>query len=255
MLILLFLGGADLAFAAPKGARTAPAQPWSAKQAATLQRSLPAYFFVPADIEATPAYRYAQLSRTACESELKRRGVRFRRESARGVLAPLRLLGPLNGIHIRGEGTDEERAKSPHEIIDCRVVLSLYDSTPILKRHGVVEIRHFSMYRLPPPSFPRGRPATRHLGGLAIDTGRFLKADGSLLDVDRDFHGAIDAKTCGPGASPRPATPSALSLRALLCDIVAARLFTVVLTPNYDAPHKNHFHLELAPGKHWLLIH
>lgn len=220
-----------------------------------MQRALPSYFVVHADIESAPAYRYAQMSRPVCEAELKKRGVHFRRERALGVLAPLRLVGPINGIHFRGEGTPEQRAVSPHEIIDCRVVLSLYDSTAILKRHGIVEVRHFSMYRMPPPSWPRSRIATRHLGGLAIDAGRFIKADGSVLDVDRDFHGAIDAKTCGPGASPRPATPIALALRALLCDVVSARLFTVVLTPNYDAPHKNHFHWELAPGKHWLLIH
>lgn len=220
-----------------------------------MQRSLPAYFVVPADIEESPAYRYAQLTRPACEGELRRRKVHFRRERALGVMAPVRLLGPINGIHFRGEGTDEQRAKSVHEIVDCRVALSLFDSTALLKRHGIVEVRHFSMYRLPPPSWPRSRVATRHLGGLAIDMGRFLRADGSALDVDRDFHGAIDAKTCGPGAGPRPATKDALALRALLCEIVAERLFTVVLTPNYDPPHKNHFHLELAPGKHWLLIH
>lgn len=246
---------AALTKAAPTKSAPGAPPPWSARQAATLQRSLPPYFTAPADIEETPAYRYAQLSRPACEAELKRRRVLFRRERALGVLAPVRLQGPLNGIHFRGEGTDEQRAQSPHEIIDCRVILSLFDSTEILKRHSVVEVRHFSMYRLPPPSWPRSKPATRHLGGLAIDAGRFLLADGSVLDVDRDFHGAIDAKTCGPGAAPRPATPVALSLRRLLCDLVDQRLFTVVLTPNYDPPHKNHFHFELAPGKRWLLIH
>jgi len=214
-----------------------------------------AYLETPADSESTAAYRYAQLSAAACERELRARTISFQRERARGVLAPLRISGPLNGVYFRGEGTDASRAQSPHEILDCRLVLALFDCAEILKRHDIVEVRHFSMYRLPPPSWPRGQVAQRHLGALAIDAGRFLKKDGGVLDVDRDFHGAIGAKTCGPNARPRPATPSAIELRNILCEIVTKRLFQVVLTPNYNPPHKNHFHLELTAGKRWFLVH
>lgn len=212
------------------------------------------HFTAPPDIATTAAYRYAQMSRAACEAELEARKVSFKRESARGVLAPIRLTEPLRGILIRGEGTDSEREKSPHEIIDCRLVLSLYDAAEILREHEVVEVRHYSIYRLPPPSWPRSKPAEQHTGAVAIDVGRFIKKDGSVLDVLRDYHGAIGAKTCGPGAKPRPATREAVELRALLCKLVEARLFTVVLTPNYNAPHRNHFHLEVAAGKKWFLV-
>lgn len=213
------------------------------------------HFEVPSDLEDTPAYRYAHLSRAACEAELKKRDIPFKRVSARGVLAPVRLEGPIKGIWFRGEGTDAERAQSPHEIVDCRLVLALDDSVATLAEHGIVEVRHFSMYRLPPSSWPWSRPAARHLGALAFDAGRFLKKDGGVLDVDRHFHGAIGARTCGPGAGPRPATAEAKELRALLCKLVERRLFTAVLTPNYNRPHKNHFHLEVAPGKRWFLVH
>lgn len=195
------------------------------------------------------------MTRATCEAELVRRKIAFRKVAALGVLAPIRLLGPLSGVWIHGPGTAQEQAKSPHEIVDCRLVLSLDDATKIFVRHGIVEIRHLSMYRLPPTSWPRGRPATRHMGALAIDAATFVKADGSVLDVDRDFHGAINAAVCGPKARPRPATPSALAIRALLCDLVSERLFTVVLTPNFDPPHKNHFHLEVAADKKWFLLH
>ncbi len=171
------------------------------------------------------------------------------------MLSPRRLIGPLNDVFFRGEGTDEDREKSVHEIADCRLILAMFDMAAILKRHDIVEVRHFSMYRLPPSSWPRSRVADRHLGALALDAGRFIKRDGSILDVDRHFHGAIGAKTCGDGAAPRPATPQAIELRAVLCEIVEQRLFHVVLTPNYNEPHKNHFHLEVTAGKRWLLIH
>jgi hypothetical protein len=111
------------------------------------------------------------------------------------------------------------------------------------------------MYRLPEGSGSRNKPARHHMAGVAIDAGLFIKRDGSVLNVDRDFHGAIGAKTCGPGAGPRRATAEAKELRELLCTLVSRRLFNLVLTPNYDPPHKNHFHLEVSAGKKWFLIH
>jgi len=213
------------------------------------------YFETPADATDTPAYRYAQLSRTQCEAELKARQIPYKRESASGVLAPIRLTGPVQGVLFRGEGTDAERQHSVHEIVDCRLVLALYDSTETLREHDVIEVRHYSMYRLPAPSWPRHKPADRHMGAVAIDAGRFIKQDGSVLDVDKDFHGRIGAKTCGNGAGPKPATAQSVELRKLLCKLVSRRLFNVVLTPNYNAPHKNHFHLEVTAGKKWFLVH
>ena len=171
------------------------------------------------------------------------------------MVAPVRLVGPLNGVLFRTELPDKERAKSPHEIADCRLVLALDDYTEVLRQHDIVEVRHYSMYRLPPDSWPRHKPALHHLGAGAIDVGRLVAKDGSVLDVDRDFHGAIGAKTCGVGAAPRPATAAAKKLRAILCETVDRRIFNVVLTPNYNAPHKNHFHLEVTVGVKWFLVH
>lgn len=36
--------------------------------------------------------------------------------------------------------------------------------------------------------------------------------------------------------------------------MVAARLFTVVLTPNHNRAHKNHFHLDLTAGVKWFIV-
>lgn len=221
----------------------------------TVQKPTTSYYDKPADLTTTPAYRYGQLSRAACEAELRARHIPFRRASAVGVLAPVRLTGPLRGVLFRGEGTEKERAKSLHEIIDCRLVLALDDCAELLQSRGIVEVRHYSIYRLPEKSWPKAKPAARHMGGVAIDAGLFIKKDGRALDVNKHFHGAIGAKTCGAGAAPKPATADALELRAMLCDIVALRLFNVVLTPNYNPPHKNHFHLEVAADKKWFLVH
>lgn len=254
-----------LAAAAPPAAKPAaksaprsaakPRAAKSAKAAKIKKAPKPSRFVAPADVAATPAYRYAALSQVDCEAELKQRGIGFVREPARGVLAPVRLTGPLQSVLFRTDLADAARATSPWELADCRLVLSLDDLAGILKQHDVVEVRHYSIYRPPPKKWPDDRLGTRHNGGLALDAARFIGKDGSVLDVDKHFHGAIGTKTCGAGAGPWPATAEAVKLRAILCAAVDAHLFNVVLTPNYNRPHKNHFHLELTEGVTWFLVH
>lgn len=208
----------------------------------------------PSDAKDTPAYRYAQLSQAECEAEARSRHIDFTRETGAAVLAPIRLTGPLHGVVFRTDQPDKVRPTSPYEIADCRLVLALDDFAEILARHDIVEVRHYSMYR-PPRNWPEDKIGSRHDGALAIDAGRFIDRTGAVLDVDRDFHGAIGARTCGDGAAPRPATPAALALRSVLCEAADRHLFNVVLTPNYNRPHHNHFHLEVTAGVAWFLVH
>jgi hypothetical protein len=211
----------------------------------------------PPDAGRAPAVRYASLDRAACEAELIRRGARFDRVGeARGVLAPLRLAGPLRGVTFRTELPAKQRASSPYEIVDCRLALALDDFAQLLGAHDVVEVIHFSVYRPPSHKWPSGKIARRHLGALAIDAGKFVKKDGSTLDVERDFHGQIGVETCGPNAAPpAPATPEAIELRKIVCDAVDQRLFNVELTPDYNWEHRNHFHLEVTADVKWFLVH
>jgi hypothetical protein len=209
---------------------------------------------MPRDASDSPAYRYASLSQTDCEAELAARHIEFTQETALAVAEPVRVTGALHGVVFRTDQSAKARSTSPWEIADCRLILALDDFAEILSRHDIVEVRHYSMYR-PPKTWSDDKPGTRHTGALAIDTGRFIDHSGTVLDVDKDFHGAIGAKTCGDGAAPHPATPSALALRAILCEAAERRLFNVILTPNYNKPHHNHFHLEVTAGVAWFLVH
>ena len=208
----------------------------------------------PSDAKGTPAYHYAQLSQAECEAEARSRHIDFTHETGAAVLAPVRLTGPLHGVVFRTDQPGKVRPTNPYEIADCRLVLALDDFAEILARHDIVEVRHYSMYR-PPRNWPEDKIGSRHDGALAIDAGRFIDRSGAVLDVDHDFHGAIGARTCGDGAAPTPATPAALALRSILCEAVERHLFHVVLTPNYNRPHHNHFHLEVTAGVAWFLVH
>lgn len=203
----------------------------------------------PPDATSTPAYRYTNLTAAQCDAELAARKIRVTRApGAPGVRMPVRLAGPLHGVVFRTNQKAAARATTPWEIVDCRLVLALDDFAALLATHDVVDVRHYSIYRRPPKRWPADKIGGQHHGGLAIDAARFIKRDGSHLDVLDDFHGRIGAKTCGPGAGPHPATPAAVELREILCEAVRRRLFHVVLTPDYNRPHRNHFHLELTEG-------
>lgn len=202
----------------------------------------------------TPAYRYGRMTAEECEAELVTREIPFIAEPSRGVLAGVRLTGPLHGVTFRTRQAAEARATSRWEIADCRLVLALDDMAAVLETHGIVEVQHYSMYRPPADSWPEAKLATRHAGALALDAGRFVDREGVVYDVDDDFSGRIGGRTCGPKARPRKPTAKATALRAMLCETVARRLFNVVLTPNHDRPHKNHFHLEVTPGVSWFIV-
>ncbi len=232
----------------------------AASGCATASRSGTFAFNAPvpeaADPTATPAVRYAQLDRASCEGELVRRGVPWKHvDEARGVLAPLRLTGPLHGVTFRSGLSALQRVTSPYEIVDCRLVLALDDFAALLAAHGVVEVVHMSMYRPPPRTWPAGKIGSRHDGALAIDAGRLVKGDGTVLDVEKDFHGHIGVATCGPGTGPAPATPAALELREIVCDTADRHLFNVELTPDYNWPHRNHLHLEVTAHVRWFIVH
>jgi Extensin-like protein C-terminus len=97
-------------------------------------------------------------------------------------------------------------------------------------------------------------PGTRHPAGLAIDVALLHKRDGRWLSVQHDFHGRIGAKTCGEGARV-PESPDARELHALVCESSDLSLFTYVLTPDFNAAHADHFHMEVKPGVRWFLYH
>jgi hypothetical protein len=194
----------------------------------------------PPASESFPARAYGDLDRAACLSALDERGVPYERYGhARGVETPVRLMGPLHGVRLLHADTSDWLASARREILDCRLVLALDDLAAIVAAHGVTTIRHFGVYRGDLPLPKHGRPL-HHVAALAIDVAAFEKADGTRVEVLRDWRGG--------------AGESATELRAILGDIVDAKLFHQVLTPRHDAKHRDHFHLEVMRGTSWTFV-
>jgi len=206
------------------------------------------------DVTQTAAWKYGQMTQAECEAEAKARNIPFTSEPTHGVMAGVRLTGAIKGVTYRTRLSDEKRATTPWEIADCRLLLALDDFADVLVAHDIVEVRHYSMHRVAPKSWPEGKVGSQHYGGLAIDAAIFITSDGTKLDVVDDFFGRIGAKTCGPGARPRKKTEKSVTLRAILCETAAKRIFNVILTPNHNRAHRNHYHLDVTPGAKWFIV-
>jgi hypothetical protein len=211
----------------------------------------------PPNVEETPAFRYAAMSSEACLREIATRGLAVSSVEGthRGLVTPVRITGPLGKVTFRTQFVGEDGGPSVYSLLDCRLALALDDFARYLSELDVVEALYSSAYRPPPEAAPEHERELRHAGGLAVDVHRFKRSDGVWLDVEKDFHGRIGARVCGAHAiAPLPKTPAAVTLRSIVCGANERRLFQSVLTPNYDRPHRNHFHLEVTPDVRWYIV-
>jgi hypothetical protein len=197
------------------------------------------------------AHEIAALSDRQCLRVLRRGAVPFE-ASARaqlGVAQPIFVTGPIGGVSVRASGRRVIR-----ELMDCRLAVALLRWSRLLRALGVREVIHLSTYRPPSEREAERDPVqSRHAGGMAIDAGSFVLDDGTVLSVLDDFHGRLRRPVCGPDARV-PRNTAARLLRTIACDAARRGLFHVVLTPNFNVPHRNHLHLEVARNTSWLFV-
>lgn len=224
-----------------------PLKPWLADSVPWKKRGPPpttySLYAVP---EGSSVLVYASMTRDHCEAELAKRKIAFTRAAdIAGVRAPVLLEGPLHGVTFK--------SGAPRKEIDCRLVLALDDFSIALAAKDIVTAHVFSSYRKPEENGCTNKYAgEQHCAALAVDVGLFEKKDNTKLNVEKDFHGHIGLLTCKTGVGPKPVTPAATELWDLVCG-AAGRQFSVILTPNWNEQHKNHFHLELTTHD-WILI-
>jgi len=77
---------------------------------------------------------------------------------------------------------------------------------------------------------------SQHSFANAIDVKRFKLKGGREISVQKHYGRGTDA----------PSHKEGQFLRAVARRLVAEKVFNVVLTPNFDRAHHNHFHLDLA---------
>ncbi|MBL8679734.1 MAG: extensin family protein [Myxococcales bacterium] len=197
------------------------------------------------------AHEIAALSDRQCIRVLRRAGVSFEpsERAQRGVAQPIFITGPIGGVTYRASGR-----RTIRELMDCRLAVALVRWSRMLRALSVREVVHLSTYRPPTESEAARNPVqTRHAGGMAIDAGVFVLDDGTNLSVLGDFHGRLGRPVCGPDARVARHVGARL-LRTIACDSARRGFFHVLLTPNFNVPHRNHFHLEVARQTSWQFV-
>lgn len=198
------------------------------------------------------ASEVAALSDGACLRALQRARVPFERLApTAGIAQPIRLTGPLEGVRYRSS----ER-REVYELMDCRLAVGLVRFSRMLRTLGITEVQHYSTYRPPTEAEARRQPVqARHAGGMAIDAAWFVRQDGARFSVLEHFHGHLGRPVCGPDARVPNDDEGARLLRTIACDAGRRGYFHVILTPNYNRPHRNHFHLEVTRRANWQAVH
>lgn len=151
-----------------------------------------------------------------------------------GVDEPVEVTGPLGGVSYVALGRPRPL------VLDCSLVFSLALAGRYLRDEGVTTaVFSDALVR----RYVRGTDrVSKHSFGLALDVHRF---DGARrLSVDRDYQRGLGH---GRDCVGRPGDDRARSLRVLACRLARSELFRLVLDPDFDSDHRNHFHLQ-APA-------
>jgi hypothetical protein len=168
-----------------------------------------------------------------------------------GVADPVTVKVPINGITYR---YTENTAPRPKFMMDCLLAKSLAEAAPHLRARDVVEVADYGVYNYrcigdgTPPDCPHGM--SQHAYAKAIDLVAFKTTDSTTYTVKTDF--VIDPateKTCS--AATEPGSKDAW-LHDTICELKRAQIWNIVLTPNYNADHRDHFHVDLTPDSDFI---
>lgn len=169
----------------------------------------------------------------SCTAELDRRGVAWKPARRPGIAQGVEITGPLGGV---------QHVSHLPLVIDCSLAVSLDEAGRYLRELGVEVVQFSSAYSR---RNVRGtsRPS-KHSYGLAIDVHALDGARVGALRIDRDYEQGLGDDVDCVG---RPLTQGGAVLKILQCQLARSGLFHLVLSPDYDDAHHDHFHLEVKP--------
>jgi hypothetical protein len=163
------------------------------------------------------------------------------------VVNAMTVRSPVNGIVWRNSAGDVAPM-----FMSCRLSLALHALGDILRDLNVEEARHLGTYNCREIA-GTNCSLSMHGLGLAIDIGSFKLRDGTVISVVNDWEPQnsipIEPLRTNPCRFDYAATTMKgqwlYELSYRMCD---ARIWSIILTPNYNSAHDNHFHVDLTAG-------
>lgn len=195
--------------------------------------------WTPIDLTRPPGvFTAAKLSRLrdtagACVARLDAAGVRFAAVPARGG----ERCGYADGVRLTAGGSMTLAFAPARPVTSCPVAAGLavwhWNGLQAAARTAlgarVVTVEHFGTHSCRRTNGRDSGPWSEHATANAIDVAGFVLDDGRRISVARDWDGGDDAARFLHAA------------RDAACDS-----FTTVLSPYYNAAHRDHLHLDLA---------
>jgi hypothetical protein len=172
-----------------------------------------------------------------CYDALDAHGVAWKHASRPGIAQGVLVTGPIGGVTYTSDAQKDL-------VLDCSLVVSLAEAGRYLTAQGIDHATYSSAYQVRNVRGTNHR--SKHSFGLALDVHTFSGPDLGTLSVERDFEQGLGDDVDCIGA---PATEGGAVLKTLECQLVRSGLFYLVLNPDYDSDHYNHFHLEARAWK------
>ena len=160
-----------------------------------------------------------------------------------GIADPITVKAPVNGVAYRYNGNADQR-KTVYG--DCSLIKSLAEAAPVMRQHDIVELVDIGIYNyrcIDQTKTPPNCSLSQHAYAKAIDIAAFVDGAGTKYSVLTDWLIDPATTTCSAATDGDKDT----FLHTVICALKAADVWNIVLTPNYNSAHRNHFHVDLTP--------
>jgi hypothetical protein len=187
---------------------------------------------------------------TSCHAMLTALGLDWAPAGAtRGIADPVRVQPIIEGVRFRYVSNSEPTAM----LMDCELGVRLHQLARMLTPYGIDEVIHIGIYNYRcigggDPDVDGCTPS-QHAYARAIDLHAFGLADSAdTLSTEDDWVITVRGDSCPISHS----NEKDRVLKEIACALWADRVFQIVLTPNYNAAHRDHFHVDMTEGSMFL---
>jgi hypothetical protein len=182
---------------------------------------------------------------TGCHAMLDALGLDWAPAGAnRGIADPVRVQPVIDGVRFRYVSTAEPTAM----LMDCELAPRLVELAHLVAPFGIDEVIHIGIYNYRcigggDPDVDDCTPS-QHARARAIDLHAFGLAGSDVEYSTEDDFVITSSSSCPLVSSSEPDRV----LKEIACSLYSERIFQIVLTPNYNAAHRNHYHVDMTEG-------
>jgi hypothetical protein len=193
---------------------------------------------------------FAAPADSSCRAMLDALPLTWSASSAMGVPDAVFVQPMVGGVSFRYT----ESATAGRMLVDCSLGVRIAWLAEILEARGVVEAEHIGTYnyRCIGGGTPETRPGctlSQHAQSKAIDLHAFTLESGDHFDTVDDWEIRADGQPICGGTFDSEGDEF---LRDLACEMHGLGMFNIILTPDYNSAHRNHFHVDLTEGSDYL---